>query len=75
MKMYRVVFERDESGYWIAAVPTVRGCHTYGRSPPAVRSRIREALGLFVPNAATVTLVDNERKVVEGFARRSRRRR
>jgi len=49
VKTYRVVLKPDESGQWIAGVPSVRGCHTYGRSFSEARSRIREALSLFVP--------------------------
>jgi predicted RNase H-like HicB family nuclease len=61
VKTYRVVYEIDESGHWIAAVPAVRGCHTYGRSLSEARSRIREALSLFVAHAATAKLVDDVR--------------
>ena len=58
---YRVVYERDESGHWIASVPRVKGCHTYGRSINEARERIREALGLFVKNAARARLADDVR--------------
>ncbi len=61
MKTYRVVYEIDESGHWIATIPTVRGCHTYGRSLSEARSRIREALSLFVPRAGSAKLVDDVR--------------
>jgi predicted RNase H-like HicB family nuclease len=40
---YRVVFERDENGAWIARVPSIRGCHTHGRTLEQARRRIREA--------------------------------
>jgi predicted RNase H-like HicB family nuclease len=61
VKTYRVVYEIDESGHWIATVPAVRGCHTYGRSLSEARSRIREALGLFAANAPSAKLVDDIR--------------
>jgi len=61
VKKYRVVYELDESGHWIATVPAVRGCHTYGRSLSEARSRIREALSLFVTHAPTAHLVDEVR--------------
>lgn len=48
---YRVVVERDESGAWIARIPSIRGCHSYGRTLEQVRSRIREALALWVDDA------------------------
>ena len=40
-----MVYELDESGHWIASVPSVPGCH---RSIRQARRRIREAPGLFV---------------------------
>jgi len=61
MKSYRVVYELDESGAWIATVPTVRGCHTHGRSINEARERVREALGLFVRGASSARLVDHVR--------------
>ena len=51
MRTYRVVLDRDESGAWIASVPDVPGCHTYGRSIEQATNRIREALGLWVDDA------------------------
>ena len=61
MNSYRVVYELDESGHWIARVPRVRGCHTYGRSLSEARARIREALGLFVAHATRARLLDEVR--------------
>jgi predicted RNase H-like HicB family nuclease len=48
MKEYKAVFERDESGAWLARVPAIRGCHTYGRTLEQARGRLREALGLWI---------------------------
>jgi len=61
VKSYRVVYELDESGHWIARTPKVKGCHTYGRSLSEARARIREALGLFVDDADRAELVDDVR--------------
>ena len=58
MKSYRVAYERDESGWWVATVRGVRGCHTQGRTVDEARRRIREALGLFVDDARRVSIVD-----------------
>ena len=55
---YRVIYDRDETGWWTARVPEVRGCHTQGRTVEEARRRIREALSLFVDNAKTATLRD-----------------
>lgn len=74
MKRYRIVLERDESGAWIATVPSVPGCHTYGRSLVEARRRVREALALWVDDADTTELVDDVRLPRDAVAavRRSR---
>jgi len=59
MKTYRVAYERDESGWWVASVRGVRGCHTQGRTVEEARRRIIEALGLFVGNAHNATILDD----------------
>ena len=58
---YRVVIERDESGAWIARVPSVRGCHSYGRTLDQARRRLREALGLWVDDADSTELIEEIR--------------
>src|SRR5256712_12925397 len=59
MKRYRVVYERDESGWWVASVRGVRGCHTQGRTVDEARRRIRKAMELFIDDARSAKLVDN----------------
>jgi predicted RNase H-like HicB family nuclease len=59
MKTYRVSYERDESGWWVASVRGVRGCHTQGRTVEEARRCIIEALGLFVGNAHSATILDD----------------
>jgi predicted RNase H-like HicB family nuclease len=54
---YTVIYERDSSGAWLARVPEVPGCHTYGRSLRQARERIREALGLWVDDADQAELL------------------
>jgi predicted RNase H-like HicB family nuclease len=71
-KPYRVVIERDETGAWIARVPDVRGCHTYGATLDQVRRRLREALSLWVEDADTAELVEEIR--LPGDARQAIRR-
>ena len=59
MKRYRVTYERDESGWWVASVRGMRGCHTQGRTVDEARRRIREALALFVDDARKAAIVDD----------------
>src|SRR5437899_12337718 len=61
VKTYRVAYERDESGWWVASVRGVRGvrgCHTQGRTVDEARRRIVEAMALFVVDAPRAKIVD-----------------
>jgi len=58
VKTYRVAYERDESGWWVASVRGVRGCHTQGRTVDEARRRIVEAMELFVADARRAKIVD-----------------
>lgn len=62
---YRAVFERDESGAWLARVPGLRGCHTYGRTIDQARRRLREALALWVDDAHAAELDEEVRLPAE----------
>jgi predicted RNase H-like HicB family nuclease len=59
MNAYHVAYERDESGWWVASVREVRGCHTQGRTVDEARRRIRKAMELFVNDARSAKLVDD----------------
>jgi hypothetical protein len=64
MKPLTVRYELDESGAWIASIPSLKGCHTYGRSLSQARDRIREALWAATDNkgmAYSVRLIDDVR--------------
>ncbi len=60
-KSYRVIYERDESGWWVATVPSIPGCLTQGKNLDQARRRIREALSLYVDErvAKTATLEED----------------
>ncbi len=46
MTAYRVVYELDADGIWVADAPDLRGAHTQGRTIPGARARIREVIAL-----------------------------
>jgi predicted RNase H-like HicB family nuclease len=46
MKEFSVVIEKDEDGYFVASVPSLRGCHTQAKSIDTLMKRIREAIEL-----------------------------
>ena len=45
-KELNVLVERDRDGFYIASVPTLKGCHTQARSLDELMERIREAAEL-----------------------------
>lgn len=45
-KEYHVIIERDVEGYFIASVPTLRGCHTQAKSLDELMKRIKEVIEL-----------------------------
>jgi predicted RNase H-like HicB family nuclease len=77
MTEYKAIFERDESGAWLAHVPSVRGCHTYGRTLRQARSRLREALGLWIARPERATIMEDIRLPADlrAAVQRSRRTR
>jgi predicted RNase H-like HicB family nuclease len=46
IREFSVVIEKDEDGYFVASVPTLRGCHTQAKSLDALMKRIKEAIEL-----------------------------
>lgn len=45
-KDFNVIIERDEDGYFVASVPSLRGCHTQAKSLDELMNRIREVIEL-----------------------------
>lgn len=45
-KSFDVVIEQDREGFYVASVPSLRGCHTQARSLDSLLQRIREAIEL-----------------------------
>jgi predicted RNase H-like HicB family nuclease len=45
-KKFTVVIERDEDGYLVATVPSLRGCHTQAKSLDTLMRRVREVIAL-----------------------------
>lgn len=43
---FSVIIEKDEDGYFVASVPTLRGCHTQAKSLGVLMKRIKEVIEL-----------------------------
>ena len=46
IREFNVVIEKDSDGYFVASVPTLRGCHTQAKSLDVLMERIQEAAEL-----------------------------
>ena len=76
---YTVDLRRDETGWWLARVREIDGCHTQGRSIRQVRARIRDAIsaatdGTDVADAdlnVRPRLASTARRAVDCYARAS----
>jgi len=45
---FNVLVERDEDGYYVAAVPSLPGCHTQAKSLDELIDRAKEAIELYL---------------------------
>jgi predicted RNase H-like HicB family nuclease len=43
---FNVIIEKDEDGYFVASVPSLRGCHTQAKTLDELMERIKEAIQL-----------------------------
>ncbi len=45
-RQFSVIIEQDRDGYYVASVPSLRGCHTQAKSLDELSVRIKEAIEL-----------------------------
>jgi predicted RNase H-like HicB family nuclease len=45
-RKFTVLIERDESGYYVATVPALQGCHTQAKNLDTLMKRVREVIEL-----------------------------
>ena len=48
---FSVIIERDAEGYFVASVPSIRGCHTQAKSLDELMVRIQEVAELCLEDA------------------------
>ncbi len=41
---FTVIIERDEEGYFVGSVPSLKGCHTQAKSMDQLIERMKEAI-------------------------------
>ncbi len=50
--MRQVILYQDEEGHWIAEVPSLPGCGSDGKTREEALERVREAIELWIEDAA-----------------------
>jgi len=49
-RRFTVLIEKDEEGYYVASVPSLRGCHTQAKNLATLMKRVREVVALCLKN-------------------------
>jgi predicted RNase H-like HicB family nuclease len=58
---YTAIYKLDTDGsHWLVHIDGIPGCHTYGRTREEARTRIREALALYVADADTAQISERD---------------
>ena len=45
---FAVIVEKDETGYYVASVPELPGCHTQAKTLDELTKRIKEAIEVYL---------------------------
>ncbi len=61
----KVVIENGEDGYFVARVPSLKGCWSQGRSKAEALENIREAIDLYLDPDPAIYSSLNGREVVD----------
>ena len=51
MREFTAIIERDEDGYLVGSVPSLKGCHTQARTMDELFDRMKEAIQLCLEEA------------------------
>lgn len=55
---FMVVIEKDDSGFYVADVPALEGCHTQAKTKKELMRRVVEAIELCLEDSPTIKKVD-----------------
>ncbi|HUR61616.1 MAG TPA: type II toxin-antitoxin system HicB family antitoxin [Candidatus Thermoplasmatota archaeon] len=62
---FTVILEEGESGFIVANVPQLPGCHTQGRTKAEAMRHVREAIELYLSVKAPAATITVERIRIE----------
>jgi len=57
IKEFNVIIEKDKDGYFVASIPSLKGCHTQAKSLDVLMERIQEAAELCIEFESEESLV------------------
>ena len=60
----KILIEKGEDGYFVASVPSLRGCWSQGKTREEALKNIREAIELYL-EPDEIETVGKEREIVE----------
>jgi len=60
----KVLIEKGEDGYFVASVPSLKGCWSQGKTREEALENIREAIELYL-EPDDIETIDKERDIVE----------
>ena len=60
----KILIEKGEDGYFVASVPSLKGCWSQGKTREEALANIREAIELYLEPDET-EIVGKEREIVE----------
>lgn len=49
-RVFTVIVEQDDAGWYVASVPALRGCHTQGATLDELLANVRDAIALCLPD-------------------------
>jgi predicted RNase H-like HicB family nuclease len=61
----KVIIEPGEDGYFVARVPSLKGCWSQGKTRDEALDNIREAIGLFLEPEESEFNKNTEQEIVE----------
>jgi predicted RNase H-like HicB family nuclease len=47
-RIFHLVIEKDEDGYFVGEVPELPGCHSQAKTVDGLRKRMKEAIALYL---------------------------
>lgn len=62
----KILIEKGEDGYFVASVPSLKGCWSQGKTSDEALENIREAIELYL-EPDEIETVDKEHEIVECF--------